>query len=589
MQPPSVGGKNARDMRIERFLDALAARAIEETLGVQAPALLRPTQDPKHGDYQVNGLMPLAKQQKRPPRELAEKVAEALRAHESVAKAEVAGPGFVNVTLDGAWIGARLAEMLCDARDGVPESDVRQRVVVDFSSPNIAKQMHVGHLRSTILGHALVQLLRFQGHEVIGDNHLGDWGTQYGLLIAGLRTFGGGDEHAGSLSLVELERIYKEASARAKGDETFAEKARAELAKLQTGDAANRALWERFVAITRAELDKVYERLGVSFDWWKGESFYEPMLPGVVEELLGKGLAREDQGAICVFFSEIEGAPPKLAKQKTPFLVRKKDGAFLYSTTDIATLQHRQAEGVHRAIYVVDSRQSQHFEQLFGVARMIGIELQLEHVGFGMVLGKDGTPLKTRDGEVLTLATLLDEAEERAAQVIRDQGLDIPEQEIPSVARAVGIGAVKYSDLRQNRLSDYQFDFEKLIEFKGNAGPYMQYATARAGSIFRKGDVDEATFAPGPLALTEPAEHGLARQLARFPDVVHAAADSAQPHLLTDHLYAVAREFSTFYEACPVLKSEGATRDARLALTALTARQLRRGLGLLGIEAVERM
>lgn len=589
MQPAEVGGKNARDMRIERFLDALASKAIEDTLGVGAPAILRPTQDPKHGDYQVNGVMSLAKQLKRPPRELAEKVAEGLRAHEAVAEASVAGPGFVNLRLADGWIAKQLAGSLADARDGVPEAEQKQKIVVDFSSPNIAKQMHVGHLRSTIIGDALVRLLRFQGHEVIGDNHIGDWGTQYGLLIAGLRAFGGGDAAVASLSLAQLESIYVEAKKRAKDDEAFADEARRELAKLQTGDAANRALWERFVAITRAENDKVYERLGVTFDWWKGESFYEPMLPGVVDEVLAKGIAREDQGAICIFWNELEGVPPKLAKQKTPFLIRKKDGAFLYSTTDIATVRHREELGVDRAIYVVDSRQSQHFEQLFGVAKLLGLGMQLEHVGFGMVLGKEGTALATREGNALTLATLLDEAEQRAAAVVREQGLDIPETEIESVARAVGIGAVKYSDLRQNRLSDYQFDFDKLIEFKGNAGPYMQYAAARVTSIFRKGGIDEAALSPASLALTEPAELTLARTLARFADVVHAAADTCQPHLLCDHLYALSRDFSAFYEACPVLKSEGDTREARLALTALTLRQLRRGLSLLGIEVLERM
>ncbi len=581
----------ALTMRIERTLDGLAVAAIQDALGVQAPALLRPTTDARHGDYQMNGVMPLAKQLGRAPRELAGPVAERLAAHPAIAKAEVAGPGFVNLTLADAWIAERLCASLADPRDGVPEADARQRIVVDYSSPNIAKQMHVGHLRSTILGHALVQLLRFQGHEVIGDNHVGDWGTQYGLLIAGLRADGGDDARAAALTLPELEGIYKQASARAEHDEAFAADARRELAKLQSGDAANRALWERFVAVTRIELDKVYARLGVTFDWWKGESFYDPMLPGVVDTLLARGIAREDQGAVCVFFGEWDGAPPKLAKQTTPFIVRKKDGAFLYSTSDLATIEHRASLGIDRGVYVVDSRQAQHFEQLFAVAAKLGHRMQLEHVGFGTVLGKDGKPLKTRDasGKVLTLASLLDEAEARAEAEIRREGLDVPESELTEVARAVGIGAVKYADLRQNRLSDYQFDFDKLIEFKGNAGPYMQYAAARVGSIFRKGEVDEAGLAPTALTLTEPAELALARQLLRFADVLHAAADTAQPHLLTDHLYAVAREFSSFYEACPVLKAEGDVRQARLALTALVGRQLRRGLSLLGIDAVERM
>jgi arginyl-tRNA synthetase len=577
-------------MRIERFLDERVAEAIRSSLGLEAPPIVRPTSDPRHGDYQVNGVMPLAKQLRKPPRELAEKVAMALQEEPALARVEVAGPGFVNLTLSDAWIAERLVAALRDPREGVPEVDRKKKIVVDYSSPNIAKQMHVGHLRSTILGHAIVGLLRFLGHTVIGDNHLGDWGTQYGLLIAGLRQFAP-ERTVGSLTLADLEAIYKQASSLAESDPAFADEARRELAKLQAGDPTNRALWERFVAITRKELDHVYERLGVRFEWWKGESFYEPMLPGIVEELLAKGIAREDQGAVGVFFSEWGDAPAKLVQQKAPFLVRKKDGAFLYATTDLATLRHRAELGVERAIYVVDVRQAQHFEQLFAVARKMGIDIETEHVGFGMVLGKDGTPLKTRDasGTALTLASLLDEAEHRAAEVIRAQGLDVTESELGRVARAVGIGAVKYADLRQNRLSDYQFDFDKLIEFKGNAGPYVQYAAARVGSIFRKGGIDERTVAPPTIELRDPAELGLARQLVRFPDVIHAAADACQPHLLTDHLYAVAREFSTFFERCPVLRAEGDRRETRLALTALAGRQLRRGLGLLGIEVVERM
>lgn len=575
-------------MRIERFLDGIASSAIRDALGADAPAILRPTSDPKHGDYQVNGVMGLAKQLKKPPRELAEKVAEKLREHPAIAKAEVAGPGFVNVAVADAWIAERLRESLADSRDGVPETESKQKIVVDYSSPNIAKQMHVGHLRSTILGHALVQILRFQGHEVFGDNHVGDWGTQYGMLIAGLRVFAPGVD-VGAMSLAQLESVYAQSSKRAKEDTAFADEARAELAKLQAGDATNRALWQRFVAITQTALDAIYARLGVKFEWWKGESWYEPMLPGVVETLLAKGIAREDQGAIGVFFGELEGAPPKLAKQPVPFLVRKKDGAFLYGTTDVATILHRAEEGVTRGVYVVDHRQSQHFEQLFGVAHLLGVTMQLEHVGFGSINGPDGKPLKTRDGSVPPLVDLLNEAEARAAQVIREQGLEIPEEELAATARAVGVGAVKYADLRQNRASDYTFDIDKLIEFKGNAGPYMQYAAARAGSIFRKGGIDERGLSPASIVLTEPAELTLARQLVRFADVIHAAADTEQPHLLTDHLYSVASALSSFYEACPVLKSEGVVRDSRLALVAIAARQLRRGLGLLGIEVVDRM
>lgn len=578
-------------MRIESFLSAIAQDAFREVTGKDAPALLKRAQDPKHGDYQVNGALPLAKAEKKNPRELAEPLARALAAHPAIEKAEVAGPGFVNLTLAPAFLGETVSRDARDARLGVPPAERRVRTVVDYSSPNIAKQMHVGHLRSTIIGHAICETLAFVGEDVVRDNHVGDWGTQYGLLIAGLRRFGG-DGHA--LDLAGLEAIYKQASALAEAEPAFAELARGELAKLQRGDAENRALWERFVAITRRELDKVYERLGVRFDTWYGESFYEPMLPGVVQQLEALGLARRDQGALCVFFGDDvwEGVESKLRKQKEPFIVQKKDGAFLYSTTDLATLLHRRDEvKASKAIYVVDHRQSLHFEQLFAVARRLGVALECHHVGFGTMLGPDGKPLKTRDasGKTITLAALLDEAESRALELMKGAEVELPASELPAVARSVGIGAVKYADLRQNRLSDYQFDWSKMIELKGNSGPYIQYAGARAGAIFRKGEVDRGSVGQAPAALADPAELALAKVLVRFGDVVHASASELLPHLVTDHLYAVARELSSFYERCPVLKAEGEARAARLTLVALAAGQIEKGLSLLGIDAVERM
>jgi arginyl-tRNA synthetase len=580
-------------MRLERFLDDIATRALREAVGApdDVRALVRTTQDPKFGDYQINGAMALARQLGRPPRELAEPVAQALLRHEAVQVAEVAGPGFVNVRLSDAWLAKRLTEDLRDPeRLGVPPATRIERIVVDFSSPNIAKQMHVGHLRSTIIGDAVVRLLRFVGHQVIGDNHLGDWGTQFGLLIVGMREWGE-PEALRREPIVELERVYRLASERAKAEEPFAERARHELRKLQEGDPENRALWEQFVTATRAELDALYARLGVQFDEWLGESAYDAMLPDVVRMLLERGIAREDDGAICVFWSEVEGAPKPLQKQKEPFIVRKRDGAFLYSTTDIATLLYRRDHfQADRCVYVVDTRQGLHFRQLFALAPLLGVEMRLDHVGFGTVLGPDGRPLKTREGQAVTLKLLLDEAEQRAAARIHEEHLDVAEADIERVARAVGIGAVKYADLRQNRVSDYQFDWDKLISFKGNAGPYMQYAHARVRSLFRKGEVDEAALhAAAPIRLEATEEKDLGRVLARFGDVVHEAAESYEPHLVCDHLYTLARTFSSFYEACPVLRSEDATREARLALAALTAAQLRCGLELLGIEALERM
>jgi arginyl-tRNA synthetase len=586
-------------MLLERYLEAIGAEAIQRALQLDEPrpALVRPTTDPKFGDFQINGAMKLGKELGKPPRELAQPIAEALAGVDAIEKAEVAGPGFVNIHLSNTWIAATLTRALRDSsRDGVPRVDDPERVIVDFSSPNIAKQMHVGHLRSTIIGDAISRILSFVGHDVVRDNHLGDWGTQFGLLIVGMREWG--EEAALQTDPVaELERVYKLASERAGSDETFAAQARAELAKLQSGDADNRKLWEHFVEVSRTALDAIYDELDVSFDLWLGESAYHDALPGVVDELLERGIAREDDGAVCIFWNEIDSAPKSLRKQKTPFIVRKNDGAFLYSTTDIATVLHRKsALGADRALYVVDNRQGLHFQQLFAVMELLGVAIKLEHVGFGTVLGRDGKPLRTRDasGHVITLASLLDESKQRARARI-DEGiaegrLRVRPEEMDEVSRVVGIGAVKYADLRQNRLSDYQFDWDKMISFQGNAGPYLQYAYARCASIFAKGglSMDDAS-AEGDIALETPTEQTLGKHLLRFADVVHQAAATSQPHLICEHVYELARAFNGFYAECPVLDADGSTRASRLGLTAMTARQIRRGLGLVGIGVVDRM
>jgi arginyl-tRNA synthetase len=559
--------------------------------------MVRPTTDPKFGDFQINGAMPLGKELEKPPRELAQPIAEALVGVDAIEKAEVAGPGFVNIHLAPAWIASKLTEALRDtARDGVPAVEEVSKLIVDFSSPNIAKQMHVGHLRSTIIGDAIARILSFMGHDVVRDNHLGDWGTQFGLLIVGMREWG--DEDAlQSEPVPELERVYKLASERAGKDESFAERARAELAKLQSGDEQNRALWEHFVEVSRRALDAVYAELDVSFDVWLGESAYHDALPGVVDDLLERGIAREDDGAVCIFWGELDEAPKSLRKQDTPFIVRKKDGAFLYATTDIATVRHREDHfHADRALYVVDNRQSLHFQQLFAVMKLLGANVDLEHIGFGTVLGNDGKPLRTRDasGQVITLSSLLEESKQRARQRI-DEGvaegrLRVRPEEIEAVSRVVGIGAVKYADLRQNRLSDYQFDWDKMISFQGNAGPYVQYSYARCASIFAKGGVDmDAVAASATITLDAPAEQTLGKHLLRFADVVYQAGAASQPHLVCEHVYELARVFNGFYTECPVLNAEGGTRESRLGLTALTARQIRRGLGLVGIGVVDRM
>jgi arginyl-tRNA synthetase len=586
-------------MLLERYLESLGSEAIEKAFGLGGPrpAIVRPTVDAKFGDFQINGAMPLSKELGKPPRELAQQIAEALAGVDAIEKAEVAGPGFVNVHLAPSWIASTLTEALRDAsRDGVPAVEEASKIVVDFSSPNIAKQMHVGHLRSTIIGDAIARILSFMGHEVLRDNHLGDWGTQFGLLIVGMREWG--DEGAlQSDPIAELERVYKLASERAGSDEAFGGTARAELAKLQSGDTDNRKLWEHFVEVSRGALEAVYEELDVSFDVWLGESAYHDALPGVVDDLLERGIAREDEGAVCIFWGEIDDAPKSLRKQKTPFIVRKNDGAFLYSTTDVATVRYRKDHfGADRALYVVDNRQALHFQQLFAVMKLLGIEMELEHIGFGTVLGNDGRPLRTRDasGHVITLMSLLQESKQRARQRI-DEGiaegrLRVRPEEMDEVCRVVGIGAVKYADLRQNRLSDYQFDWDKMISFQGNSGPYLQYAYARCASIFAKGGIDmDAAAASAAIVLDAPTEQTLGKQLLRFADVVYQAGATSQPHLVCEHVYDLARAFNSFYAECPVLDAEGATRDSRLGLTALTARQIRRGLGLVGIGVVDRM
>jgi arginyl-tRNA synthetase len=571
-------------MRLLGFLEEIGASAIQAVAGAAAPAIVRPTADAAHGDYQLNGVLGLAKQLGKPPRELAEPVAVELRKHPAIAEANVAGPGFINMRLAPAFLSERLLAAAGDSeRDGVPKTERPQRVVVDFSSPNIAKEMHVGHIRSTVLGDALSRVLSFVGHQVTKDNHLGDWGTQFGMLIVGMRRHGS-QEALAAHPVQELERVYKLTSAEAKENPAVAEEARAELAKLQKGDPENRRLWESFVAATRVELDRIYERLGgVEFDLWMGESAYEEMLPGVVARLLKEGIARVDQDAVCVFFED----DPELGKSETPFIIQKKDGAFLYGTTDIATVLWRQEHlGTERALYVVGKPQALHFKQLFATVRKLGVTMQLEHIGFGSILGSDGKLLRTRGGATVRLADLLDEAEERAAALMKEEGIEVA----PELVRAVGVGAVKYADLSQNRNSDYKFDWAKLISLKGNSGPYLQYASARVRAIFRKGEIDPSSVLEGgALALTHEAELQLSKRLLAFADVVHLVADTSQPHLLCEHLYALARDFSGFYEQCPVLKAEGAERRARLLLCWLTARQLGRGLGLLGIAAPERM
>ncbi|MCC6621869.1 MAG: arginine--tRNA ligase [Deltaproteobacteria bacterium] len=573
-------------MTIESLARAAMARAFPELPPDQLRPDVRPTADRKFGDYQINGVLPLAKSLKGNPRALAQRLVDAFDGHGVVAAPEIAGPGFINLRLEPAWVAREVARAATDPqRLAVAPVARPETIVVDFSSPNVAKRMHVGHLRSTVIGDAIVRTLRFLGHEVIGDNHIGDWGTQFGILLWAWKQ-GGRDEAALAADPIgELERLYKEGTALSKADETVAAACRAELQALQAGDPERRALWERFVAISRGEAERIYTRLEVAFDSWLGESAYNDRLPSLVDELLARGVATVSEGAVAIFLDQ-----PDLPK--TPFLIRKSDGAFLYATTDLATVEHRIRHfGATRAIYVVDVRQGDHFKQLFATAKLLGWDIDLVHVGFGMMLGADGRPFKTRDGGVVRLDQLLDEAEERILPLVKDKWPSASEAEQRAIASKVGAGAVKYADLAQNLATDYKFDWEKLLAADGNTGPYLQYTLVRTLSVFRE---YEARFgAPfvadgSAIALEHDEERALAWELVRFGDAVERVGQQLLPHFLCEYLYGLARAFNAFYAKHTILGDE-ARRTSRATLTHATYRTLEVGLSCLNIPRVARM
>lgn len=575
-------------MRLNQFLAEKARAAFKTALDVDAEPDLRPAADPKFGDYQINGVLPLAKQLKGNPRQLAEKVVAALDFEGACEAPEIAGPGFINLRLRPQWIGEQLGRVAGDERLGIAPQTPAQTVVVDFSSPNVAKRMHVGHLRSTILGDALVRTLRFLGHKVIGDNHVGDWGTQFGTIIWAWKQ-GHDAAELDKDPIGELERLYRLGADRSKADPAVAEAARGELARLQSGDPENKALWERFVAISRRDAEGLYARMNVSFDTWHGESHYNHVLPELVDKMIASGAAREDQGAIAIFY----GDHPELGDK--PFLVRKKDGAFLYATTDLATLEDRvEHYDPDRIIYVVDVRQSLHFKQLFEAARQLKMvgegRPQLEHVGFGMILGADGRPFKTREGGTVTLAALLDEAAERVLPQVVENFPETSPEDQRRLAEQVGIAAVKFADLAQHRTTDYRFEWDRLCNFQGKTGPYLQYALVRVRSIFRKYGRD---FAPNsqPLDLDNPFEVALATEILRLGDTLDRVAESLTPHVLCEGLYELASRYSVFYDKCPILRDDidEPTRQRRLHLCWATARALEIGLTCLNIPALDRM
>lgn len=583
-----------------------AASAVLPDADVSA-VLVRPCPDPKFGDYQTNALMSLAKARRMNPRQLATDVLARLEVTDLCEKVEIAGPGFLNFRLKDSVLANALQAAARGEHLFFDPAAATRTIVLDFSSPNVAKPMHVGHIRSTILGDSLSRTLRLLGHRVITDNHIGDWGTQFGMLLVGWKTL---LERAAleREPLSEMERIYKAISSQCDPDKpgydaARHEAARRELVKLQQGDAENLAIWREMIQLSQAQFDAIYGRLGVQFDHTYGESFYHPRLGQTVDDLMSRGIARESEGAKCVFS---DGTQPRKEDpfliqrdgewQPNPQLIQKRDGGFNYATTDLATIAYRlETWHPQEIVYITDGRQQLHFQQLFAVFQRwhpeMASKLKLAHVWFGSILGEDGRPLKTRSGENVKLSELLDEAEERAFRLVSEKNSDLPEAERREIARVVGIGAVKYADLSPNRQSDYVFSWDKMLALNGNTAPYLQYAYARIQSIFRKGDIQSPAsgMPPGALTLSAPEELALAKHLLNFGLTLEAVADEYRPNFLCNYLYDLAGQFTRFYENCPVLKSEGSTRDSRLVLCDLTAKVLKRGLGALGIEILEQM
>ncbi|HCB0075284.1 TPA: arginine--tRNA ligase [Klebsiella variicola subsp. variicola] len=577
-------------MNIQALLSEKVSQAL---IAAGAPAdcepQVRQSAKVQFGDYQANGVMAVAKKLGMAPRQLAEQVLSHLDLNGIANKVEIAGPGFINIFLDPAFLADNVNRALQSERLGVTKPQA-QTIVVDYSAPNVAKEMHVGHLRSTIIGDASVRTLEFLGHKVIRANHVGDWGTQFGMLIAYLEKQQ--QENAGEMALADLEGFYREAKKHYDEDEAFAERARSYVVKLQGGDQYFLQMWRKLVDITMSQNQITYDRLNVTLtrDDVMGESLYNPMLPGIVADLKAKGLAVESEGATVVFLDEYknkEGEPMGV-------IIQKKDGGYLYTTTDIACAKYRY-ETLHadRVLYYIDSRQHQHLMQAWTIVRKAGYvpdSVPLEHHMFGMMLGKDGKPFKTRAGGTVKLADLLDEALERARRLVAEKNPDMSADELENLAKVVGIGAVKYADLSKNRTTDYVFDWDNMLAFEGNTAPYMQYAYTRVLSVFRKAGIDENAMNDAPVVIAEDREAQLAARLLQFEETLSVVAREGTPHVMCAYLYDLAGLFSGFYEHCPILIAESEeTRNSRLKLALLTAKTLKLGLDTLGIETVERM
>jgi arginyl-tRNA synthetase len=576
-------------LNIKDSLDALLSKALTAASGVaDCQALINLSSRPEFGDYQANGVMAIAKQLKRNPRELAAEVVAAIDENELLADVQIAGPGFINIFLKDNWLqqlGTDLVSGTEPLVSALPQTDT---IVVDYSGPNLAKEMHVGHLRGTIIGDSLVRVLEALGHNVIRQNHVGDWGTQFGMLIAHMEDVEKEDTAPALLS--DLETFYRAAKMRFDSEPEFSQKARNYVVKLQQGDAQCLESWQQFISESLKHCAKIYDLLGVSLtdDNLKPESFYNDDLAPLVTSLDDKGLLSVSEGAKCVFMDEFtgkEGAP-------LPTIVQKSDGGFLYATSDLAAVRYRSSTlHANRVLYVVDARQSLHFQQIFAISRKAGFaseDVSLEHIAYGTMMGKDGKPFKTRSGDTVKLQELLEESIRRAFDIVSEKNPDLTAEERTEISRVVGISAVKYSDLSKNRTSDYVFDWNTMLSFEGNTAPYMLYAYARIKSILRKADANKSGI-KGSLNIAEPAERALLMKILQMPDVMRAVAAECYPNLLCNYLYELAGIFMRFYEQCPVLKAEDDIRQSRLLLAELTSDTLKKGLELLGLDTLEKM
>ena len=565
-----------------RVADALLAAGMDVAL-----AVVTPSSDHRFGDYQTNAAMVAAKSLKRNPREVASDILVHLNVEDLSEKPQVAGAGFINFKILETALSESINQLAVDRHLGVEKATKPQTIIIDFSSPNVAKPMHIGHIRSTILGDSLARIARFLGHNVITDNHIGDWGTQFGKIIYGWKNLL--DEKALDRAPIdELVRLYREVNSleetNLEGNPSVRDAVRSELVKLQAGDPANLDIWRKAVSLSWNEFERLYDLLGVDFDERLGESFYNDSLAPLVDRLLASGIAELSQGAVCVFFP---GSPE--LKEK-PCLIRKSDGGYLYATTDLATIEYRERRWEPDSIwYVAGAPQQLHFEQVFATARRMGISTDLRHISFGSILGQDRKMMKTRSGENVELGGLLSESIDRARAMVIEKNPDLTTDQQEEVAHAIGIGAVKYADLMQHRLSDYVFSWEKMLSFQGTTAPYLQNAYVRIRSIFRKANSEGIPTTPSSIIIGDPSERAIAIHILQFGEVLQAAFEEQRPNLLCLYLFELADAFHRFYEACPILKSEHSTRSSRLGLSDLTSRVLKTGLGLLGIKVPEQM